>query len=1243
MKKNSFKRFLAITLAAATALTFAPVSTLGLSGVIEAQAAVTTTKDVYAIYNNTKGTFTLYDGTAAGASTVSSVTIKQGDTVKVHFSGFDTNNSHVAIDDTTVDVAVNADTSKGFDTADAATADGAKDVTLNSTTSTHTLKIYGDYANATGVSGKPADTPAKTAKVIDFTVNVVAAPTANQNASIGVDDDLVTVKDSIGFANTLFTGKASDSESFYIDVIDSAGDPTTSGLTFAKKDATKDLPSAVDLTSAGKITIKGVDASNGVDFSSLLSNVKIVAPASAGTYKLRLYEGTAAIDTLLATSDPITVQTGYTVTTTAGPHGAASTAPTTPTTAGAEDNVVITTAPNTGYTVDTVSVTYPNKDDKATALTVTNTAANKYQFTVPTNIGSLMTATPADQKFTVDVTFKKSGTNSGSSDSTTYTSANSDVFGGVTTSMIATDDTDYSLVNSDATFTLGSGSSKKTYTANQLKWYLTSDPTITPQNIKLSNSVAILTNSGENTVGKLDLHVANADDFAANANNQYIEGVYWDGANNTIVYSKQINVYATKGKTIKYSASTSKDKAGAEALNASDLFDGIELIGVNNKKLKGNDSVLTGDPKTTAVGTNRNFTAAFNDPTSKDDNGLKTSTFAANSGFTAQDGVYVEKYYVPYRDTNAASGSGYFVAEITVTVSVNAGPSIEVKEGNFSYSDPTVPADDRVIVLDLSKNKTFDIKGHTVSNMDNTTYEYSVDTLNVTVDKDGVATAAKVGTAVVTVTPKNSSGVKGTPVTLYFRVNQYANDDITVTGKDGDKATVLTTRQYNGNSYKLTSEAALAAAQVGYVQIEVTGKEAADVKEDLTVKGTGKLTFALADKAKNNESVDAKTGQIRISHAYLNSDDFVPYTFAVKVTSSETSTSALTTGYFYVVVDYADAQLTGLEKSYSIGTSQFNPTYYESWLDLTAGKDSKVKTNGIASVNYLTKYDDLDDANLYTDDDAAAFVGTDIIYRATTAGKTAHLLFATGNPSRKIGMKYQVVELKSVPGKSNYVTKVVNTATGKTIYEADGVTSGAAITIDKTTVLKVSVAYTPDASLNPREDPAFTIAGAGDDFNYNTTNLFVAATEDPKTYEVTLIPSQEGTQLITILPTSGRLTTSDYSLVDETDLNIAVKYDSSAATTKPSKVTGLKLSQKKGAKVSVKFNKVTTNATMRYYVQKKVSGKTSGKSIGSTKTTLSVKKGATVKVRVKAYYYDENGSKHVGAYSAWKTLKTDKK
>ena len=30
-------------------------------------------------------------------------------------------------------------------------------------------------------------------------------------------------------------------------------------------------------------------------------------------------------------------------------------------------------------------------------------------------------------------------------------------------------------------------------------------------------------------------------------------------------------------------------------------------------------------------------------------------------------------------------------------------------------------------------------------------------------------------------------------------------------------------------------------------------------------------------------------------------------------------------------------------------------------------------------------------------------------------------------------------------------------------------------------------------------------------------------------------------------------------------------------------------------------------------------------------------------VRVKAYYYDAAGNKLVGSYSAWKSLKTDKK
>ena len=93
----------------------------------------------------------------------------------------------------------------------------------------------------------------------------------------------------------------------------------------------------------------------------------------------------------------------------------------------------------------------------------------------------------------------------------------------------------------------------------------------------------------------------------------------------------------------------------------------------------------------------------------------------------------------------------------------------------------------------------------------------------------------------------------------------------------------------------------------------------------------------------------------------------------------------------------------------------------------------------------------------------------------------------------------------------------------------------------------------------------------------------------------------------------------------------------------PAQVKGVKLGNKKGAKVVVKFTKDTTDKNIKYYVQKKVGKKTSGKSVGSNRTILSVKKGATVKVRVKAYYYDANGIKHVGKYSKWVTKKTDKK
>jgi hypothetical protein len=95
-------------------------------------------------------------------------------------------------------------------------------------------------------------------------------------------------------------------------------------------------------------------------------------------------------------------------------------------------------------------------------------------------------------------------------------------------------------------------------------------------------------------------------------------------------------------------------------------------------------------------------------------------------------------------------------------------------------------------------------------------------------------------------------------------------------------------------------------------------------------------------------------------------------------------------------------------------------------------------------------------------------------------------------------------------------------------------------------------------------------------------------------------------------------------------------------TTTPSKVTGVKVTNKKGGYVTVTWKK-QSQKNIKYYVKKTVSGKSAGKSVNGNKTTLAVKKGATVKVKVKAYIYDATGKKLVGTYSKTVTKKTDKK
>lgn len=110
-----------------------------------------------------------------------------------------------------------------------------------------------------------------------------------------------------------------------------------------------------------------------------------------------------------------------------------------------------------------------------------------------------------------------------------------------------------------------------------------------------------------------------------------------------------------------------------------------------------------------------------------------------------------------------------------------------------------------------------------------------------------------------------------------------------------------------------------------------------------------------------------------------------------------------------------------------------------------------------------------------------------------------------------------------------------------------------------------------------------------------------------------------------------------------TTMNPGVKTVTVTVTaTKPAKVTGVKVANLKGGKVKVTWTK-DSNPNVKYYVKKTIGKKSAGKSVNGGKTTLTVKKGATVKVKVKAYVYDETGTKLVSAYSTTVTKKTDKK
>lgn len=156
---------------------------------------------------------------------------------------------------------------------------------------------------------------------------------------------------------------------------------------------------------------------------------------------------------------------------------------------------------------------------------------------------------------------------------------------------------------------------------------------------------------------------------------------------------------------------------------------------------------------------------------------------------------------------------------------------------------------------------------------------------------------------------------------------------------------------------------------------------------------------------------------------------------------------------------------------------------------------------------------------------------------------------------------------------------------------------------------------------------AKAVTGAA--FSYKSYNPAVATVSDKG--EVKAV--SEGSTTIDV--TYGGVTKS-------VKVTVKAYENGQGSTTAPEKVTGVTVSNKKGAYVSVKWDSQYKNICYRVY--KKVgSGKWVAKNVTGAKTSLKVKKGAKVTVKVKAFVKGTDGKTVWGPKATSKSLKTDRK
>ena len=419
-----------------------------------------------------------------------------------------------------------------------------------------------------------------------------------------------------------------------------------------------------------------------------------------------------------------------------------------------------------------------------------------------------------------------------------------------------------------------------------------------------------------------------------------------------------------------------------------------------------------------------------------------------------------------------------------------------------------------------------------------------------------------------------------------------------------------------GDNY-LKNNATIGTLKLGVIRV-ITRRDGTNFTKVTATVGTDKEVTAQASYASDGSVKNAS----EVKNVQLSTADLQSVAFAYTTTNP---TKTTVTSNDTSVVEVSGGQLAAKKVGNAVVTikAESDTTHYgDAEIQVRVNVTDKYINNKIVAedvyLNKLTRSAKIK---------ATVTPAADLSYRIVN--QLANGSYVTGTDSN--------ITL-AADGTVTYNT----TAEGKAIVEITGASTN---TAKAPTPAYITVYYSKEKlasrlnvetkSLNLNVGETGTVVASGSALSYASNDTDVA-TVDAKTGVVTAVKA--GVATITVTDAGD----ANYQSGSK-DVTVYVYGASDNTVAKPAKVTGLKVSNKKGAYVSVKWTSQGKNINYRVY--KKVgNGKWVGKNVAGSKTTLSVKKGAKVQVKVKSYVKDANGKTTWGpAATKAKTFKTDKK